>query len=477
MLDPETLYDRLPTGLQDVICNVEGWRLRRNRFGGSFRDLLRDVEGRAAWPSELVIAYRDDRLRRFVKHCSNSVPFYRRLFQEQRIRADDIRTLKDLRQLPVLTKEIVQRNISDFTSNAVAQRQHVLVHTSGTTGAGLRFKTTKSAIQEQWAVWWRYRRIHGIEPGTWCGYFGGRSVVPLTQKRPPFWRTNYPGKQILFSGYHMSSENMSSYAEELRKKRPPWLHGYPSLIALLAAHLIESREDLGFQPRWITVGAENLLPHQAGLIRRAFGVQPRQHYGMAEAVANISECPEGNLHVDEDFAAVEFISDQDDNTQRVIGTNFTNLVFPLLRYDVQDTVTVSEGRCSCNRPGRMVQWIDGRLEDYVVLKNGARLGRMDHIFKDMVNVLEAQINQSRTGELLIRVVRGHGYTDSDEATLIRETRRRVGNETNLSIEYVQNLERSKRGKLRFVVSSIATAQVTGAPPLSAARQRLEDHGR
>jgi len=45
--------------------------------------------------------------------------------------------------------------------------------------------------------------------------------------------------------------------------------------------------------RWITVGAENLLPQQADLIEQAFGARPRQHYGMAEAIANSSECERG----------------------------------------------------------------------------------------------------------------------------------------------------------------------------------------
>ena len=53
--------------------------------------------------------------------------------------------------------------------------------------------TTLAAIQEQWAIWWRYRRLHGLQFNTWCGYFGGRSVVPLTQKRPPLWRFNRAG--------------------------------------------------------------------------------------------------------------------------------------------------------------------------------------------------------------------------------------------------------------------------------------------
>ena len=149
--------------------------------------------------------------------------------------------------------------------------------------------------------------------------------------------------------------------------------------------------DLGYHVRWVTVGGENLLKGQEEVMTRAFGIRPLQHYGLAEAVANISQCERGRLHVDEDFAAVEFLPEESGQGHRIVGCNFTNLATPLLRYDTGDVVTIDEQGCGCGRPGRVVAAIDGRREDYVELGNGARVGRMDHVFKDMTNIREAQI--------------------------------------------------------------------------------------
>jgi phenylacetate-CoA ligase len=265
----------------------------------------------------------------------------------------------------------------------------------------------------------------------------------------------------------MSPENLTAYVNELRSRRPPWLHGYPSLLALLAAHLVDTGSDLGYDVRWVTTGAENLLPHQSLLMERAFGVKPLQHYGLTEGVANISQCELRALHVDEDFAAVEFIpvgGNGSNGLHRIVGTNLSNLATPLIRYDSQDLATLREGgSCSCGRPGRVVERIDGRSEDYVVLGNGVRLGRMDHIFKDMVNIQEAQIHQVRPGEITIRVVRGRDYVDEDERALLRETAKRVGGDMKTRIEYVSVLTRSSQGKLRLVVSEIPEASIEGAP--------------
>jgi phenylacetate-CoA ligase len=232
------------------------------------------------------------------------------------------------------------------------------------------------------------------------------------------------------------------------------------LLALLASYIVDSKSSLGYPVQWVTVGAENLLAQQAELLTRAFAVRPIQHYGMAEAVANFSECDRGNLHTDEDFAAVELVPIGGTATCAVVGTNFTNPAMPLLRYEVGDTAVRATEMCPCGRPGRVIARVDGRLEDYVILRNGARLGRLDHVFKDLIRIREAQIHQQRAGEIIVRVVRGSGYDASDEGALLAELRKRVGTDTDIALEYVESIGRSATGKLRFVVSELREGQLT-----------------
>lgn len=449
----EAIYLRLPIALQNLGCTLEGLRIQQKRYGAGFQHHLLEAEKRAFVSQEQIEEFRDQRIRAFVAHCANTVPYYRRLFRELRIKVEDIRGFEDLQRLPILTKREVQDHAAEFVPEGVDRRACDLVHTSGTTGGGLRFLATRSALDEQWAIWWRYRRWHGISLDTRCAYFGGRSLVPAEQTKPPFWRTNYAGKQLFFSAYHLTPANLKLYADKLREARIPWLHGYPSLLALLAAYIVDTAFDLGYQPNWITLGAENLLSQQSVLIHRAFGTKPIQHYGMAEGVANVSECEQGMLHVDEDFAGTEFLPMKDGGF-RVIGTNFTNLATPLLRYDAQDVVQLGSPKCSCGKPGRLIESIDGRHEDYVVLKGGARVGRLDHVFKDMTRIREAQIVQKEPGKILVRIVRGLNYNEDEEQQLRRELEKRIGSATRVEISYVDEVQRTGRGKLRFVVSEL-----------------------
>lgn len=455
-MDKEKLYARLPVALQQVAVSLEGRRIQRERYDGHFHEMLAQYDQRARWEHARMEQFRDERLAAFVSHAAKTAPHYRDLFHRLGIAPEAIRGIADLALLPVLAKREVQANPERFRSEAVPESECIVTHTSGSTGAGLRFPITRSAYLEQWAVWWRYRRALGLSLDTYCLYFGGRSIVPLSQRRKPFWRYNRPGRQTLFSGYHLSEHTAAAYLDEMEASGASWIHGYPSLIALVARYALAAGRRLPM--RWVTLGAETLLPHQARTIEDAFGVRPVHHYGMAEGTANISMCPLGRLHVDEDYAAVEWIP-RGDGSYSVAGVNYSNPAYPLIRYEVGDVVTLLENTsCDCGCPGRIVEAIDGRVEDYVIVRGGARVGRLDHIFKDMVHIAEAQIHQLEPGAIEIRIVRGPDYTDADEARLREESYKRLGRDMGLRVVYVDELPRTAAGKLRFVVSALETGR-------------------
>ena len=456
----EHLYLRFPVLCQNALCSLYGARLIQRRYNSSYKTLEREVFERDRWTPERIETFARRRCQAIVKHAASTVPYYRRLFAEMNIDPRDIRGPDDLTALPILDKQTVQENLADFHSDLENQMRYDIVHTSGTTGAGLIFPMTLEAEREQWAVWWRYRTRFGLDRNTWYAHFYGKSIMPFKSSKPPFWRVNRPGKQILFSAYHMTEHNLPYYVDELNRRQPPWIQGYPSILGLLGSFILEQGYELNYRPKVVTVGSENLLPQQKRVIEKAFGASCRQHYGMAEGAANISECPEGILHVDEDYACVEFLS-IDNDSYKIIGTGYTNYALPLLRYDTGDMAELEspEEKCPCGIPGRLVRSIDGREEDYVLTPDGRRVGRLDHIFKDMVNIKECQIFQEHVERVTFRVVRGREYTGNDDRVLLHEARMRLGSRIEIDIDYVEAIERTSQGKLRFVISKIPTAHI------------------
>jgi phenylacetate-CoA ligase len=454
----KALYDRSPRALQHLAVSAKGWQLQRRRRSGEFDQLLEDAMERMQFSESELRRYRERRLREFLQTAADS-PYWRAQFDRHGVDVTSKEPFDELSKLPILTKQEVKQANRQLRPDSISSKDLLDCHTSGTTGGGLQFVQTKRALREQWAIWWRYRRWHGIERDTWHGYFGGIPIVPLGTDSPPFWRVNYPGHQVMFSTYHLKPEHGETYVTEIDDRALPWLHGYPSALSLLANMMLDTNLSGSDSLRIVTIGAETLFDHQREAIERAFGVPVRQHYGLEEAVANISECPEGNLHVDEDFAHVEFVPRESGEGYRIVGTNWTNPAFPLFRYDTGDIAMLAEDGCSCGRPGRVVESLLGRRDDYVVLPDGARVGRLDHIFKDFEAVREAQIYQPDRERVVFRIVPGEGYDDDVESAVVAQARTRLGEDMDIDVTHVEEIERTDSGKMKFVVSEFDSMQI------------------
>ncbi|MFW6311773.1 MAG: hypothetical protein ACOC1K_06010 [Nanoarchaeota archaeon] len=444
-MDFENIYLKLPILLQYLLLNLKGYLIRKKRYNKQFYKYLKLYEKNLG----LELKTPSDEFYNFIKYANNS-HFWNKIFKKYDFNINAENLFKELEKLPILNKNIVKDNYNDIQLN-INGDQVEYTHTSGTTGSGLVFPQTRTMENKQWAIWWRYRRMHGISLNDWCGWFGGRSIVPIKQKKPPYWRTCYPLKQVMFSAHHLNNSTVKDYFYEMKNRKLKWLHGYPSQLANLA-NLIKDA-DLGNLPnlKIITLGAENLLEHQKKIIQEVFKVPVRQHYGLAEGVANISEWPDGSLRLDKDFSYVEFISIENDesNNYRIIGTNFNNYAFPLIRYDTGDVAKIEK----LNNGTFKILTIDGRQEDYIILPNGVKLGRLDHIFKDILNVNEAQLYQKDRSKVIIRIVKGKNFhTKEDGNKIIKEARKRLGDDIKLELAYYNSIPKTSSGKLRFVIS-------------------------
>jgi len=144
-------------------------------------------------------------------------------------------------------------------------------------------------------------------------------------------------------------------------------------------------------------------------------------------VANISQKVDGNLYVDEDFSAVEFV-EQDSGVFRLLGTTLSNWVMPFLRFDIGDLIEGVSEPPPGNRSGRHVMRIWGREGDYILLRDGTRVGEAacSLFFKEVPSILKAQMIQSEIGSLNIRVVVNESYSLEDEAKLKHLVGRTLG---------------------------------------------------
>jgi phenylacetate-CoA ligase len=93
-----------------------------------------------------IKAFQERKLAETLHYVANNSPYYRELFDKQKIDISKIRHLEDLRQIPVTTKQDLQmRNMDFLCVNPVKIVDYVT--TSGTLGTPVTFAETKSDIE------------------------------------------------------------------------------------------------------------------------------------------------------------------------------------------------------------------------------------------------------------------------------------------------------------------------------------------
>ncbi len=455
-----SIYAALPTSLQNVACTYAGWKRSRMRYTPYFHETL-DRWMESGWSSrERLLEIQQDRLVSLIERARRSVPHYSKLDLPEPIADSDaergIASL--LESFPILEKSEYRSVPESFLNREIPAKRLITGMTSGTTGTALPLWYTPEAVAEEYASVWRLRRRHGIELGAANFTLGGQQVVPLSQEKPPFWRRNAWGGQILFSLYHMSAANLPAYVDALHELPACYVQGYPSSLNILGRALLDQGRPLPTgKLTAVLPSSESLLAFHREVIEEAFSAPILDRYGASELAVSMTGCLEGRLHVDMEFGIVEVeVEEESDEYVRgpLLVTGLGNDATPLIRYRIGDVGTRSKSPCACGRPGDVFLDVDGRVEDYVVTPDGRWIGRLDHIFKNQLDVAEAQIIQEDASAIEVRVVPRDSFDASAEKRLIKEIRSRLGEEIRIDLQRVQEISRESNGKFRAVKSSV-----------------------
>lgn len=94
------------------------------------------------------------------------------------------------------------------------------------------------------------------------------------------------------------------------------------------------------------------------------------------------------------------------------------------------------------------------MDDVIVTPEGRLIGRVDPIFKTGGAILETRVVQDAPDHLRVEIVTSPDYRRDDGEVLLEELARRVGSSMRVDLVEVEQLPRTRAGKLRTVVNEI-----------------------
>lgn len=456
----QSFYDKAPYWMQSVMFNAYAFRIHRERYGKPFRRAFDELQKTQWFSPEQIHKYQTVRLQALVKHAYHTVPFYKRHYDKHGVRPEDIKDLRDISRLPLITRDDVRTAGNELISAEYPIRTLTHGHTSGTTGTPLSFYWDKQTCVYNNAVDWRQKLWGGVRYGDRLVLFLGRTIVPTDKTEPPFWHHDRFHNMLWMSSFHLSETYLPHYLDKLRLFGPAAIEGYPSTVYILARYLKATRQS--FPVKAVFTSSETLLPLQRALIEERFETKVFDFFGMAERVAFATQCAEAQeYHLNFEYALNEIVNADGNPVESgkegyLVGTSLLNYGMPFIRYRTSDVTAIDTEKCSCGRHMNRFRRVTTKDEDIVVTPEGKLVSSsiLTHPFKPLDAVQESQIIQEEIDLLHIKIVRRANYSESDSAHLITALRERVGPKMHIELEFVKNIPRTKSGKFRWVISKI-----------------------
>jgi phenylacetate-CoA ligase len=412
------------------------------------------------WPREKLKEYQEKKLRELIVHSYQNVLFYHETFKKLNLKPEDIKKTSDLQKLPLLTKKDIQTSLDKLLATNVTKGRAILYRTGGSTGEPLRFYIEKKMGS------WASAAVH--RAWEWCDYnMGDRTALlwgssfDIAQSKTFKKKLHaFAKRTITLNAFNLSDQNMLMYANELKRFRPKVLRAYSSAIYLFAK-FVKENEIKGIKPKSIITTAENLFDFQRKAIEETFGCKVYDGYGGRETSLIAHECEERNgYHISDENSIVEFIKDGEPvapgESGEMIITDLHNMVMPWLRYEVGDLGTPTDEKCNCGRTLSMIKSIDGRIHNFIVTPDGRRVPGefFPHLFKDVDGIKEYRVIQKKKEKLLVEVVKGQKFKESDMNYLLKHMKNYLGEAIVIEIVYLDKINWPESGKRLFTISEV-----------------------
>ncbi|MFC4258494.1 phenylacetate--CoA ligase family protein [Marinobacter lacisalsi] len=449
----EQIYNSSPVWLQNVLVSAYGYRLYRKRYAGVFEDIRELLRHSRTWSQQETEAWQAEQLHNMITHCRHTVPYYQRLFAEYGLHENDFTNIKDVQKLPILTKATLRKNIDSFRSTE--GRPYIVQHTSGSTGTPLALEVDEYTYKLAMALVVDHEEFHGVPFGAPRATFAGRMIQRADRMKPPFARYNRAENQTLFSSYHLNDGTFPWYKDALNHLRPREIIGYPSAISDLASHYQKTDTRPSFTPTVIITNSETLLSWQREKIETVFNCPVYDYYGTAEYVLFAGQENGHDYRLNPIIGITEIVDINNEPAfdGRLIANTLSNKIMPLLRYEIGDS-GVAIKRSSTSPTCHTIKQVTGRVDDYIKMPDGRCLGRLDHIFKGVQGLIEAQIIQSSPDHCTIKAVFESAPSNTQLDTLTRNFQDRTASQLKLTIQLVDSIPRGKNGKFRSVVQQL-----------------------
>ncbi len=398
--------------------------------------------------------YQNNKLKYMIQYCNDNIPYYQELFNSLNLKPHDIETKKDLSKLPILTKEILKKNIEKFYPKDNTNIKYMNARSGGSTGHPLKYRISQDSYNAGFALLYRGWGFADYRLGDKVAIIAGGSLV---KKEMSFLNKvkDYMYNFKHYAAYAMDEKMLHDYVEDMIQWNPKFIRGYPSTIYTLAKYIKKYNLEEKFNITGVFTTSEMLFPMHREYISKLFNCKVFNTYGLHDGGITAFECKnQDGLHIDIERSILECVNNDGQNIYyeegKILATTLLDFSMPLLRYDSGDLGILSKDLCPCGCQRPLLKELRGRITDILHL-NGKTIGSPALVtVMGTTSVEQYQIIQKKGENKLLFRIKTKKKSKKDEAFIKESLFSQVGT-LEIIFEYVNEFSYPNGEKHKLII--------------------------
>ena len=369
----------------------------------------------------------------------------------------------DIVKIPILTKKEIRENSDALISSGFAKQPLLHFKTGGSTGKALDIYITEECSELRNACARRHDRWTAWEPGEPIGAVWGNPHLPVSIKEKIRHYCLQP--YIYLDTMSVTPLSVSEFAHQWSKVGATLLYGHAHSLFILAQQ-VQQLAITSICPKGVLSTSMMLLPHERKVIEEVFQCRVSDRYGCEEVSLIGCECEmHDGMHMNIEHLVIEFIKDDGTVAQagepgNIVVTDLMNFAMPFVRYQVEDVGVPLDRTCTCGRGLPLMGPVAGRVADFLVKKDGAKvagISLIENTLTKLPRIDQMQLVQYSLEEIVVNLVPGHLYNKTIEAELV-DYLENIFPGIRVSVTLVEQIAPEPSGKYRFSICKIQENQ-------------------
>ena len=412
------------------------------------------------------------KLRQTLQWAFKTVPAYQQ-YEGGLNSSDDPEVF--LKQLPLIGKADIKADTEGHISTAVPMRERLKTFTGGSTANPMLFYLHKDVSRpKEYAFMDDFHARVALGERDVVLALRGRTVPTARVNGSRLWMYEPIKRQLILSSNHLESAYMPQYVDALREWRPTFIQAFPSALYPLAKWFAEHPEpEITERIRGVLLYSENVYGFQLDLLRQVFDCPVLKHYGQSERVLMAATMPDDDRYFFwPQYGHFELVGENGNPITQpgvmgeIVGTSFDNRAMPFIRYRTGDMAMLSDRPGHALLPGYpVVERIEGRMQEFLVcgdhrLVSITTMGAAH--FDELAFVDAIQYEQREPGRFVLKVVSQHPLGTAVKERIARAVEEKTQQGCMASIEEVDRIPRTARGKHQMLVQHLDISSFFGA---------------